>query len=60
MGVEVVELAGIAADGSAILRVKGRVDAKSLGGSLQDLSFPGFGLVGLRIDGAHALRVRMQ
>jgi hypothetical protein len=60
IGVDKVELAGIAADGSAILRVGGRVDAKQLGRALQDLSFPGFALVGLRVDGAHALRVRMQ
>ncbi|WP_146155314.1 hypothetical protein [Enhygromyxa salina] len=60
IGVDAVELAGIAADGSAILRVDGRVEAKQLARSLQDLSFPGLRLVGLRIDGAHALRVRMQ
>jgi hypothetical protein len=60
LGVDAVELAGIAADGSAILRIGGRIDAKQLGRALQDLSFSGFALVGLRIDGAHALRVRMQ
>jgi hypothetical protein len=60
LGVDTVELAGIAADGSALVRVRGRLDAKQLGRSLQDLHFEGFSLVGLRIDGAHALRVRMQ
>lgn len=60
IGVDAVELAGIAADGSAVLRIGGGIDAKQLGRALQDLSFPGFGLVGLRVDGAHALRVRMQ
>ncbi|WP_106093188.1 hypothetical protein [Enhygromyxa salina] len=60
IGVDAVELAGISADGTAILRVGGRIDAKQLGRALQDLSFPGFALVGLRVDGAHALRVRMQ
>ncbi|KIG12126.1 hypothetical protein DB30_01890 [Enhygromyxa salina] len=60
IGVDAVELAGISADGSAILRVGGRIDAKQLARALQDLSFPGFALVGLRVDGAHALRVRMQ
>jgi hypothetical protein len=60
IGVDAVELAGITADGTAILRVGGRIDAKQLGRALQDLSFPGFALVGLRVDGAHALRVRMQ
>ncbi len=60
LGVDAVELAGIAADGSVVLRVGGSIDAHALGRSLQAASFPGFGLVGLRIDGAHALRVRMQ
>lgn len=60
IGVDTVELAGIAADGSALLRVGGRLDAKQLARALQDLTFPGFSLVGLRADGGHALRVRMQ
>ena len=60
LGVDSVELAGIAADGSARLRVGGTIDANQLGRALQDASFSGFSLVGLRIDGAHALRVRMQ
>lgn len=60
MGVDSVELAGIAADGSVVLRVGGSIDATALGRRLQEASFPGFGLVGLRVDGAHALRVRMQ
>lgn len=59
IGVDLVELAGIAADGSVVLHLAGRIDAKQLGRALQDLTFPGFGLVGLRVDG-HALRVRMQ
>lgn len=60
IGVDTVELAGIAADGSAILRIGGGVETKAFAQALQDLSFPGFALVGLRVDGAHALRVRMQ
>ena len=60
LGVDRVELAGITADGAAILRIGGSVDAEALGRALQGLSFPDFGLVGLRIDNAHALRVRMQ
>jgi hypothetical protein len=60
IGVDAVELAGIAADGTVVLRVGGSIDAQALGRSLQTASFPGFGLIGLRIDGAHALRVRMQ
>jgi hypothetical protein len=60
LGVNAVELAGIASDGSVLLRVGGSIDASGLGRRLQEASFPGFGLVGLRIDGAHALRVRMQ
>jgi hypothetical protein len=60
IGVDVVELAGIAADGSVLLRVGGRLDAKQLGAALGGLTFPGFQLVGLRVDGAHALSVRMQ
>jgi hypothetical protein len=60
IGVDSVELAGIAADGSALLRVGGRLDAKQLGAALGGLTFSGFALVGLRVDGAHALVVRMQ
>src|SRR5690606_24442250 len=60
IGVDAVELAGIAADGSVVLRVGGSIDATALGRRLQEASFPGFSLVGLRVDGAHALRVRMQ
>jgi hypothetical protein len=60
LGVNAVELAGITADGSVVLRVAGTLDAAGLARRLQDQRFPGFGLVGLRIDGAHALRVRMQ
>jgi hypothetical protein len=60
MGVDAVELAGIAADGAVILRVGGNLDVQALGRSLQTASFPGFSLIGLRIDGARALRVRMQ
>ncbi len=60
IGVDAVELAGIAADGSVLLRVGGRLDAKGFGAALGGLTFPGFQLVGLRIDGAHSLRVRMQ
>ncbi|EDM78257.1 hypothetical protein PPSIR1_08731 [Plesiocystis pacifica SIR-1] len=60
IGVDRVELAGIAADGTAILRIAGGVELEGLGRQLQGLSFPGFGLVGLRVDSAHALRVRMQ
>jgi len=60
IGVDLVELAGIASDGSVVLRVGGRIDAATLGRRLQESSFPGFALVGLRVDGAHALRVRMQ
>ncbi|MFO7562598.1 MAG: hypothetical protein R6X02_08130 [Enhygromyxa sp.] len=60
LGVDAVELAGIAADGSVILRVGGSIDANTLGRRLQEASFPGFALVGLRVDGAHALRVRLQ
>jgi hypothetical protein len=59
IGVDSVELAGIAADGSVLLRVGGRLDAKQLGAALGGLTFPGFALVGLRIDGTHALAVRM-
>ncbi|NVB41234.1 hypothetical protein G6O69_25570 [Pseudenhygromyxa sp. WMMC2535] len=60
IGVDAAELAGIAADGSAVIRITGSVDAQRLGQQLQGASFPGFGLVGLRLDSAHALRVRMQ
>jgi hypothetical protein len=60
LGVDAVELAGIASDGSVLLRVGGSIDASGLGRRLQEASFPGFGLVGLRVEGAHALRVRMQ
>jgi hypothetical protein len=60
IGVDSVELAGIAADGSVLLRVGGRLDAKQLGAALGGLTFSGFALVGLRVDGAHALAVRMQ
>lgn len=60
IGVELVELAGIADDGSALLRIGGSIEAKGLARALQDTSFSGFGLVGLRVDGAHALSVRMQ
>jgi hypothetical protein len=60
IGVDQVELAGIAADGSVLLRIGGRIDGKQLARSLQELTFPGFGLVGLHVDGAHALRVRLQ
>jgi hypothetical protein len=60
IGVDTVELAGIASDGSVVLRVGGSLDAKALGRRLQEASFPGFSLVGLRVDGAHALRVRLQ
>lgn len=60
IGVDAVELAGIAADGTVLLRVGGSIDASALGRRLQEASFPGFGLVGLRVDGAHALRVRLQ
>jgi hypothetical protein len=60
IGVDSVELAGIAPDGSALLRVGGRLDAKQLGAAIGGLTFSGFQLVGLRVDGAHALVVRMQ
>lgn len=60
LGVDQVELAGIGADGTAILRIAGSLDAKQLGRALEDASFSSFSLVGLRVDGAHALRVRMQ
>jgi hypothetical protein len=60
LGVDAVELAGIAADGSVILRVGGSLDAHALARSLAAASFPGFALVGLRVHGAHALRVQMQ
>lgn len=60
IGVDVVELSGIAADGSVRLRVGGRLDAKQLAAAIGGLTFPGFELVGLRVDGAHSLRVRMQ
>jgi hypothetical protein len=60
LGVNAVELAGIASDGSVLLRVGGSIDASGLGRRLQEASFPGFALIGLRVDGAHALRVRMQ
>lgn len=60
LGVDAAELAGIAPDGTAILRISGSIDVTGLGQQLQGLSFPGFGLVGLRVDTAHALRVRMQ
>ena len=60
LGVDAVELAGIASDGSVLLRVAGSIDASGLGRRLQEASFPGFGLVGLRVDGAHALRVQLQ
>lgn len=60
LGVDRAELAGIAADGTAILRVVGEVEIEALGRQLQGLSFPGFRLVGLRVDTPHALRVRMQ
>jgi hypothetical protein len=60
MGVDAVELAGITAGGAVVLRVAGSVDAEGLARGLQGLSFPGFSLVGLRVDDAHTLRVRMQ
>jgi hypothetical protein len=60
LGVDAVELAGITSDGSVVLRVAGSIDASGLGRRLQEASFPGFSLIGLRVDGAHALRVRMQ
>lgn len=60
LGVDAVALTGIAADGSVILEVDGSIDAQALARALQGGSFPGFSLIGLRIDGAHALRVRMQ
>ncbi|MCA9700442.1 MAG: hypothetical protein KC431_23145 [Myxococcales bacterium] len=60
IGVDKAELAGIGSDGTAVLRITGSVDGKALGQQLQASSFPGFRLVGLRIDTAHALRVRMQ
>lgn len=60
LGVDAVELAGIASDGSVLLRIVGSIDANGLARRLQAASFPGFALVGLRVDGAHALRVRMQ
>jgi hypothetical protein len=60
LGVDAVALTGISADGSVILEVDGSIDAQSLARALQAGSFPGFRLIGLRIDGAHALRVRMQ
>jgi hypothetical protein len=60
LGVDAVDLTGIASDGSVLLRVAGTLDASALGRRLQEASFPGFGLVGLRVDGAHALRVRLQ
>lgn len=60
LGVDRVELAGIAADGSAILRIAGSLDAAQLGRALEDASFSSFSLVGLRVDGAHALCARMQ
>lgn len=60
MGVDTAELAGITADGAAVLRVQGRVDINTLGQRMQTLTFPDFRLVGLRIDATHALRVRME
>ncbi len=60
IGVDAAELSGIEADGTAIVRVQGRLDAKTLGERLQNLKFPDFSLVGLRLDATHALRVRMQ
>lgn len=60
LGVDAVELAGIAADGSVILRVGGSLDAHTLARSLQAASFPGFALVGFRVHGAHALRAQIQ
>lgn len=60
MGVDTAELAGIMADGAAVLRVQGRIDVNALGQRMQNLSFPDFRLVGLRIDATHALRVRIE
>ena len=46
--------------GNTTEKLCGCLDVTGLGQQLQGLSFPGFGLVGLRVDTAHALRVRMQ
>ena len=60
LGVDTVELAGVAADGSAVLRLRGALGVEQLGLALREQSFPGFRLLGFRVDSAHALRVRMQ
>ncbi|MFV8753011.1 hypothetical protein ACNOYE_20890 [Nannocystaceae bacterium ST9] len=60
MGVDSAELAGIMADGAAVLRVQGKIDVNTLGQRMQTLAFPDFRLVGLRIDATHALRARME
>ncbi len=60
LGVDGAALSGIGPDGAAILRITGNIDIERLARQLQGLSFPGFGLVGLRVDSAHVLRVRMQ
>jgi hypothetical protein len=60
MGVDTAELAGIMADGAAVLRVQGKIDVNTLGQRMQTLAFPDFRMVGLRIDATHALRVRME
>lgn len=60
MGVDAAELSGILADGTAVLRVQGKLDVNLLGQRMQTLTFPDFRLVGLRIDATHALRARIE
>lgn len=60
MGVDSAELAGILADGTAVLRIQGKLDVNLLGQRMQTLTFPDFRLVGLRIDATHALRATME
>jgi hypothetical protein len=59
LGVDRVELAGLASDGAVLLRVGGELDARALARALEGLSLPGFSLTISDIDGADALTIRL-
>jgi hypothetical protein len=59
LGVDRVELAGLAADGSVLLRVAGGLSSRALASQLEGLSLPGFSLTISDIDGPDTLTIRL-
>lgn len=60
LGVVNTEVVGLAPDGAVVLRVGGQLQADALARRLEALSFPGFSLTIVDVEGTDALTVRLR